>query len=65
MPWLPEHFSAPVLAQFEAKQRRKVVDVPYFDGLVAGEIERWSTPSPRAARGRRRSLRRGMRPSVI
>jgi ketosteroid isomerase-like protein len=39
MPWLPELFSAPVLAQFEAKQKRKVVDVPYFDGLVAGEIE--------------------------
>jgi hypothetical protein len=39
MPWVPELFSAPVLARFEAKQRRKVVDVPYFDGLLAGEVE--------------------------
>jgi hypothetical protein len=37
MPWVPELFSAPVLASFEAKQRRRVVDVPYFDGLLAGE----------------------------
>jgi hypothetical protein len=39
MPWVPELFSAPVLAQFEAKQRQKVVDVPYFDGLLAGEVD--------------------------
>jgi hypothetical protein len=39
MPWVPELFSAPVLAQFEAKQQQKVVDVPYFDGLVAGEVD--------------------------
>ena len=38
MPWLPELFSAPVLEQFEEKQQREVVDVPYFDGLVAGEL---------------------------
>jgi SnoaL-like domain len=39
MPWDPELFSAPVLARFETKQRQTVVDVPYFDGLLAGEIE--------------------------
>jgi hypothetical protein len=39
MPWVPELFSAPVIARFEAKQRRRVVDVPYFDGLVAGEVD--------------------------
>lgn len=39
MPWVPELFSAPVVARFEAKQRRKVVDVPYFDGLLAGEVD--------------------------
>jgi hypothetical protein len=39
MPWVPELFSAPVLARFEAKQRHKVVDVPYFDGLLAGETD--------------------------
>jgi hypothetical protein len=39
MPWVPELFSAPVLARFEAKQRRKVVDVPYFDGLLAGDTD--------------------------
>src|ERR1700679_1442162 len=39
MPWVPELFSAPVLARFEAKQQRAVVDVPYFDGLLAGDID--------------------------
>jgi SnoaL-like domain len=38
MPWLPELFSAPVLERFEEKQQREVVDIPYFDGLVAGEL---------------------------
>jgi hypothetical protein len=38
MPWLPELFSAPALEQFEEKQQREVVDVPYFDGLVAGDF---------------------------
>ncbi|HEX4730995.1 MAG TPA: hypothetical protein VH299_06975 [Solirubrobacterales bacterium] len=39
MPWVPELFSSPVLARFEAKQQRPVVDVPYFDGLLAGEVD--------------------------
>jgi hypothetical protein len=38
MPWLPELFSAPVLEQFEEKQQREVIDVPYFDGLMSGEL---------------------------
>jgi ketosteroid isomerase-like protein len=39
MPWVPELFSAPVLARFEAKQKRTVVDVPYFEGLLAGDTD--------------------------
>lgn len=39
MPWVPELFSAPVIARFEAKQRQRVEIVPYFDGLVAGEVD--------------------------
>jgi SnoaL-like domain len=38
MPWLPELFSAPVLERFEEKQQQTVVDVPYFDGLVSGDL---------------------------
>jgi len=38
MPWIPELFSAPVLEQFEEKQQREVAIVPYFDGLMAGEL---------------------------
>jgi hypothetical protein len=38
MPWLPELFSAPALERFEEKQQRAVVDVPYFDGLVSGDL---------------------------
>jgi hypothetical protein len=38
VPWLPELFSAPVLQQFLDKRRRdKLVAVPYFDGLMAGD----------------------------
>ncbi|HEX4305487.1 MAG TPA: nuclear transport factor 2 family protein [Solirubrobacterales bacterium] len=39
MPWVPELFSAPALARLEAKQRRKVIDVPYFEGLAMGEVD--------------------------
>jgi hypothetical protein len=39
MPWVPELFSAPALARLEAKRHHKVVDVPYFDGIVLGEVE--------------------------
>lgn len=38
MPWIPELFSAPVLERFEEKQQREVAIVPYFDGLMSGEL---------------------------
>jgi hypothetical protein len=38
MPWVPELFSAPALARLEDKRRRdERENVPFFDGLVAGE----------------------------
>jgi hypothetical protein len=39
VPWVPELFSAPVLEALEEKLRHEVVDVPYFDGLLAGELD--------------------------
>ena len=39
MPWVPELFSAPALAKLEERQRQHVVDVPYFDGLVVGDVD--------------------------
>jgi hypothetical protein len=38
MPWAPELFSAPALERLEEKRRRRLVSVPFFDGLVAGEL---------------------------
>src|SRR5579871_3909966 len=38
VPFVPELFSAPALARLEDKWRlEKLVAVPYFDGLMAGE----------------------------
>ena len=38
MPWPPELFTAPGLQQLLDKRRRdKLVSVPFFDGLIAGE----------------------------
>src|SRR6516164_8676259 len=37
MPWVPELFSAPALARME--WRDELVTVPFFDGLVAGELD--------------------------
>ena len=38
MPWLPELFSAPVLAQLQEKwERERLEAVPYYDGLMSGE----------------------------
>src|SRR5438270_2930967 len=38
MPFVPELFSAPVLARLEDKWRLdELVAVPYFDGLMSGE----------------------------
>src|SRR6476659_4044720 len=40
MPWLPELFSAPALAQLDAKwDRERLEAVPYYDGLMSGEHE--------------------------
>ncbi len=40
MPWVPELFSAPVLEGWLEKRRRaRIVDVPYFDGLLSGELD--------------------------
>ena len=40
MPWVPELFSAPVLQQWLDKRRlARLVAVPYFEGLLAGEPE--------------------------
>ena len=39
MPWLPELFSVPVLQRLQEKWQREFVDVPFFDGLLAGEFD--------------------------
>jgi hypothetical protein len=38
MPWIPELFSERVLEEWrERQERQKIVDVPFYDGLLAGE----------------------------
>jgi hypothetical protein len=39
VPWAPELFSAPALERLEEKRQRKLVSVPYFDGLMVGELD--------------------------
>jgi hypothetical protein len=40
MPWVPELFSAPVLEEWQEKQRRaRILTVPYFEGVMTGELE--------------------------
>jgi hypothetical protein len=40
VPWVPELFSAPALAQFEDRLRRDELDaVPYFAGFLTGETD--------------------------
>ena len=39
MPWVPELFSAPVRARLEAERRENMVAVPFFAGLMTGEID--------------------------
>jgi SnoaL-like domain len=39
MPFVPELFSAPVLARFEARRHARVTAVPFFDGLMSGELD--------------------------
>ncbi len=38
MPWVPELFSAPVLERFKEEQRGRPLVVPYFEGLLEGEM---------------------------
>jgi ketosteroid isomerase-like protein len=39
MPWVPELFSAPVLQRVQEKWNRELVSVPFFDGLLAGDVD--------------------------
>jgi ketosteroid isomerase-like protein len=39
MPWVPELFSAPALALVEERRGHHVKRVPFFDGLLTGEID--------------------------
>jgi SnoaL-like domain len=39
MPWAPELFTAPVLARLQARRARLDEGVPFFDGLMTGEID--------------------------
>lgn len=39
MPWAPELFSAPALARLEELRRRPLATVPFFDGVMQGEVE--------------------------
>lgn len=39
MPWAPELFSAPALQKLEETRRLPMVSVPYFDGLLLGDLD--------------------------
>jgi len=39
VPWVPELFTAPALEHLEEQRRHKLVSVPFFDGLVTGELD--------------------------
>ena len=39
MPWAPELFSAPALQRLQEKRGRPFVTVPFFDGLMTGELD--------------------------
>jgi hypothetical protein len=40
MPWLPELFSVPALERLQERQRRdEIKNVPYFDGMLFGELD--------------------------
>jgi hypothetical protein len=38
MPFIPELFSAPVLARIEERRHARLEGVPFFDGLMTGEL---------------------------
>jgi hypothetical protein len=39
VPWAPELFSAPALARLEEEQQRELTTVPYYAGLLTGEVD--------------------------
>src|SRR5436309_680948 len=39
MPWAPELFSAPTLERLQKNHRHELEFVPYFDGLLSGELD--------------------------
>jgi hypothetical protein len=39
MPWVPELFSAPVVERLDEKWHHDLRTVPFFDGLLSGEID--------------------------
>jgi len=39
MPWVPELFTAPALEALEQKRHRKFETVPFFDGILTGEVD--------------------------
>jgi len=39
MPFIPELFSFPVLARIEERRHERLTAVPFFDGLMTGEID--------------------------
>jgi hypothetical protein len=39
MPWAPELFSEPVVVRLQERERRERLAVPYYAGILSGEIE--------------------------
>src|SRR5262245_50081138 len=39
MPWIPELFTAPALQQLEEKRHHTFETVPFFDGILTGELD--------------------------
>jgi hypothetical protein len=39
VPWAPELFSAPVLQRLQDRLGQEVAEVPFFDGLMTGELD--------------------------
>jgi hypothetical protein len=39
MPWVPELFSAPVVERLEEQHHQELRTVPFFDGLLTGEVD--------------------------
>jgi SnoaL-like domain len=39
MPWLPELFSAPALQDLQDKWQQQLITVPFFDGVMTGEVD--------------------------